>query len=67
MILMPEKIAFGWHITLLQPERENTSVWYICPPLEADIVNHGSYCLAMKVHSTTQRTAKPVLPSAAGV
>jgi hypothetical protein len=54
MILMPERIAFGWHITLLQPERENTSVWYICPPLEADIVNHGSYCLAMKVHSTTQ-------------
>jgi len=55
MIPRPERIAFGWlYRTLLQPERENTSVWYICPPLEADIVNHGSYCLAMKVHSTTQ-------------
>jgi len=38
MIRKPERIAFGWQLTLLQPERENTPVWYICSPLEADIV-----------------------------
>jgi len=42
MIRKPERIAFGWQLTLLQPERENTSVWYICSPLEADIVDKNA-------------------------